>query len=495
MSSQLAIPMRSVTIFEQNRYTVDDFVESLDLNDSEAVDLMSRLVQHGLMRAEPPDFSEGDVSDLLRPGLDQAEVYLGAASRGHVLVFVGVAVVNGYVLLCMPKYFTDSSDSIPKFKQVLQVIERLKHKYQNVDYFGALVGDRNVNALSVMLFLLRDYFEFGVYSNSQDMVQVNGPGEVLWDRTIDEKSAVFSLGRPFYPEMITRHRVDDKSDLFRRLHESILTEVSRFLRLSGLSDLFDLSPVNLADSPLEELGDRIDLLTRIRVELNVQFNSRKQLVLKAMYSYISGEALESSMNDFSVFGTRSFNLVWEAVCVRVFADKSRIPVDQLPLGVSLADWVDPSDSLQSIIERPRWHGHDQNGSFAVDAKSSLTPDLISFVPDGASVKVYIFDAKYYRISMSRKGGIGGQPGVADVTKQYLYQLALTDFMDSHGISQFRNCFLIPGDADYVSVVQSVTMDMLGCLGLSDIAVRVLPAERVYSAFLENRLFDIDSLGL
>lgn len=90
----MAIPMRSVTIFEQNRYTVDDFVESLDLNDSEAVDLMSRLVQHGLMRAEPPDFSEGDVSDLLRPGLDQAEVYLGAASRGHVLVFVGVAVVN-----------------------------------------------------------------------------------------------------------------------------------------------------------------------------------------------------------------------------------------------------------------------------------------------------------------------------------------------------------------------------------------------------------------
>ena len=37
-----------------------------------------------------------------------------------------------------------------------------------------------------MLFLLQDYYENGIYTNDINIIETNGNGEILWDKTINE---------------------------------------------------------------------------------------------------------------------------------------------------------------------------------------------------------------------------------------------------------------------------------------------------------------------
>ncbi|WRK55190.1 hypothetical protein SD457_10485 [Coprobacillaceae bacterium CR2/5/TPMF4] len=42
----------------------------------------------------------------------------------------------------------------------------------------------------------------------------------------------------------------------------------------------------MSDEELDDFGDKDHILYRIQQELNVQFNTRKQLILKTIYTYI-----------------------------------------------------------------------------------------------------------------------------------------------------------------------------------------------------------------
>lgn len=79
------------------------------------------------------------------------------------------------------------------------------------------------NLLAVLLFLLQDYFENGVYTNTEDIIECNGSGEILWDKTINETFTLLSENRPYYIELQTRKRVTNDFDYFKRLHECLVT--------------------------------------------------------------------------------------------------------------------------------------------------------------------------------------------------------------------------------------------------------------------------------
>ena len=58
----------------------------------------------------------------------------------------------------------------------------------------------------------------------------------------------------------------------------------------------------------------------------------------------------------------------------------------------------------------------------------------------------IYDAKYYCIDFKIKEDgcrVTGQPGIADITKQYLYQLAYEEFITAQGYDYVQNMFLCP----------------------------------------------------
>ena len=122
------------------------------------------------------------------------------------------------------------------------------------------------------------------------------------------------------------------------------------------------------------------------------------------------------------------------------------------------------------------------------------PDLATILVVDGKHELVILDAKYHNIELHRKS-LSGQPGIADLTKQYLYQLAFLEFTRNHGITDVKNCFLMPTDKLEIVDLGYVSMGMLSQLGLQDIQIKLLPAAEMYDLYLHGKRMDISRLRL
>ncbi len=490
--------MISVFLREQRRYTQDELVNLLQCTEEKAVRILRRLKEYGVLKAVRADDTQRSLTDLVDDDVEIADVEIGENEYLYVFTFVGVITIEGRVLKCYPKYLPDATDPKPALKQVLKVLEKYNSREQIIRMYNETSDSSAFNMLAVMLFLLQDYFECGAYTNTQDIIETNGSGDILWDKTINETFTLLSNNRPYYPELLTVKRVVDDFDYFKRLHECILTRCTAELRDADLLDLFDILGVDISDEELEDFGETEYILDRIAKELNVQFNTRKQLLLKTLYAFVANSSTLDDLDCFSMFGTNSFNLVWERVCADVLDNQLQKPIGGLRLPVPLAEQYRAKrhKKLIELIDKPEWIGEDpDNGAFSKTAEDTLIPDLVTIVNVDGEYQFIIFDAKYYNLQLEPNKKLRGQPGIESITKQYLYQLAYKPFVDAHGITNVKNCFLMPTTGDTVIVKGKVSLAMLSNLNLQDIQIRLVPAKLMYRHYLENTKLDVGALRL
>ena len=490
--------MISVFLREQKRYTQEELAQRLHCSDEKTVRILKRLKEYGVLKAVKASKGQRDLSELLDEDVEIADVEVGENEFLYVFTFVGVITIEGRVLKCYPKYLLTADAPKDELKQVLKVLEKYNSREQIIRMYNDNGDSSAFNMLAVMLFLLQDYFEYGPYTNTQDVIESNGSGDILWDKTINETFTLLSNNRPYYPELLTMKRINDDSDFFKRLHECILTQCTTELRNADLLDLFDIMGVDLSDEQLEDFGDQEDILDRISKELNIQFNTRKQLLLKTLYAYIANKSALADIDCFSMFGTNSFNLVWEKVCAEVMDNQLQKPIGGLRLPVPLSEKYRHfrHQKLIELINKPQWSSLSPSGiPFIKQASDTLIPDLISIVNIDGDYQFVIFDAKYYNIQLEYGKTLRGQPGIESIVKQYLYQLAYQPFVDAHEIKTVRNCFLMPTSGSTVVVKGSVSLEMLQAMGLQDIQIRLLPAQAMYRHYLENTKADISDLKL
>ena len=490
--------MISVFLREQKRYTQEALVKEFRCSEEKTVRILKRLKEYGVLKAVKANDTQRDLTDLLDEDIEIADVEVGENEYLYVFTFVGVITIEGRVLKCDPKYLLDATAPKAELKQVLKVLEKYNSKEQIIRMYNDTSDSSAFNMLAVMLFLLQDYFEYGAYTNTQDIIESNGSGDILWDKTINETFTLLSNNRPYYPELLTMKRVNDDFDFFKRLHECILTRCTEELRDADLLDLFDIMGVDISDEHIEDFGDKEYVLERIVKELNVQFNTRKQLLLKTLYAYIANSSALDDLDCFSMFGTNSFNLVWEKVCAEVMDNQLQKPIGGLRLPVPLAEQYRDMrhKKLIDLIDKPQWSGTAPNGEpFVKQTEDTLIPDLISIVNVDGDYQFIIFDAKYYNIQLEHNKKLRGQPGIESITKQYLYQLAYQPFVEAHQIGTVRNCFLMPTASAEIIDKGTASLAMLSNLGLQDIQVRLLPAEMMYRHYIENTKMDIRVLNL
>lgn len=486
--------MISKYVKEQKRYTQEELRKIFECNIDETVQIIRKLKEYGIVKNVKKSDRQSMLSDLVEEDVRVTDIESGERELYYVFSFVGVIVVYGRVLKCYPKYINSSNNPVIQMKQILRVLEKYNSKEQVIKLYNESDDGGSFNLLAVMLYLLQDYYDNGIYTNDVEVIETNGTGEILWDRTINDTFSYISNNRPYYTELQTKKRVSDEYDFIRRLHACILTKFSKELEESDLPELFNIATVELSEEQLDDIGDDDYILYRIQNEINVQYNTRKQLVLKAMYAYIAQKASFNNIDSFSIYGTNSFNLVWEKVCAQNFGNVLDSKLSELPLGVC-DDYKDSKDNtLMEIIDKPVWH---RTLGDISDAKSdTLRPDLISIYECGDSGEYCfgIYDAKYYNIEFHGNTSgyrVIGQPGVGDVTKQYLYQLAYDDFITKQGYKYVQNMFFCPdeaGDKEY----GWVQMDMLHQIGnkkLENVAVVKLCASEMYDLYLENRTVD------
>lgn len=481
---------------EQQRYTKNDLKNIFSMDETTVEKFIKNLKAFGVLKRVKNNENQLEMSDLVE---DDIEISDEAAVSGeclYVFTYVGIITCGSRVIKVYPKYLVKKKDDyFGEMRQVIKVLERYSRSdEQMISMFNGVGENRNFNILAVILYLLNDYFEYGIYTNSEDIVEVNGDGEILWEKTIDESFALIEDNRPYYMELYTGRTVDDDMDYFKRLHECILTECSDQLHQAQLENLFEIETVNISEESLEDFGDKEYILERISKELNVQFNTHRQILLKTLYAYISqNRRMFEDSDGICMYGTTAYHAVWEKICAEVFDNKLHTSLGQLRLHVPLAEKFQKQKKkeLIDIIEKPIWQGTDTIQT----AKDTLVPDLISILSIGEIDYFVIFDAKYYLLELEKGKPLRGNPGVGDITKQYLYQLAYRDFIRAHNIAVVKNCFLMPTENDKIVKKGTARMPMLEALELENIQIRQLPAAMMYEYYLSQKKMDIRLLDL
>ncbi len=484
---------------ELKHYSIYDISKNLNVEMEEAKRLIGILKRYGIIKAIKG--SKPEYEDLSNQDIVLTDVTEKSSEVEFVFDFVGVVMLDKHVFKCYPKYIVSTSEPLTQLKQILQVIKKYNSKQQLFFLYNGEDEDKIFNRLAVSLYLLDEYFKYGVYTNQHEFIETNGEGEILWDKTIDETFTLIQNNRPYYIELQTKTVVDNEMDYFRKLHECILSTCSKELREAGILELFDITEVDLCNTSMEEFGDLDYILYRLQKEIQIQYVSRKQRLLKTIYTYLVNSKMHTDDVSFSLYGTNSFNLVWEKVCSENFGSMLDYPISKLPLGVSPEYEEKRDKTLRSIIDKPIWHRYHPVASDGnVDV---LRPDMICIYPCNNN-KDYcfgIYDAKYYRIdfiyqSGAKKWKVIGQPGVSDVTKQYLYQLAYNDFIVKQGYKYIQNMFFCPQEEaePHYGYVEMKMFNNISNVNLEKIAIVKLCAQEMFLRYLDNNRIDAKEIS-
>ena len=558
--------MNVVYFKEQESYKIGDIKDKLAQASDKKDEIFKKLRHNAIIN------KRGRVNNYNLDNLDSEDMpdivvendsSIPSDSEEYVFNFVGVIVVCGLVVIVYPKYFSTIQDSdiangnisdfLEKVKQVVQVIRRYNNeeKNQKISVYADDSSYHDSNFLGLAEFFLQDYFDNGIYTNEYIILENNGNGEIDWNKTITNNAVVIQNGIPIYVDMKTRKRVSNKYDYFKRLHECILTDISKSLCQNfddmtqfDLAEVLDITTVELSDELIEDFGDDNYIIYMLEKELSQQFQTRKQILLKAMIAYIENKGTFNDDNTFSFYGTNRFNLIWEKACADALNNRLDDIVKQLKnQGFDIfVQGINEDITLKELIDKPYWS---ETGEYS---RKTLTPDIVSievnkvnensrestdsinvqndyennsgsigankeavalensvgsgenmkidivednrnsFVEERGNISVdfVIYDAKYYVMTFN---SLKGEPGVESITKQYLYQLAFKKYLIPSVYNNIKNIFILPSDNDIHEKKGEVSLDFINGIA-SPIQIIFLSAREVYKCYLERKSLNI-----
>lgn len=390
----------SIFVKENRQYSKQELLSLIQKGKETGLEIIKLLRQFGVLKTVKNNISK-DLSEINDEDVVIVDVTDDYVECKFVFSYVGLIVVKDVVIKCFPKYLSlDKVETEEQYdyvtgclKQVIRVLEKYSNsKEPVVKMYNPNEEGGSLNFLAIILYLLNDYFENGIYTISIYKIEENGEGEILWDKTINETFAILNEDGPVYPNYFTSRTIVNDNDYIKRLHEFVLTKCSEEIHVLGLDNLFDnILTVELSDETWDSFGDVEYILYKIQQELNVQFNTQKQLLLKALYAYVAQEKAVIDNDDFSLYGTNSFNLVWEDACKVVFGNKLDCKIRDL-----FDDTVEDSNkTLLQYIDKPIWKGYGWDKRNKKVAKDTLIPDLISIDRSKSAFRIY--DAKYYNV--------------------------------------------------------------------------------------------------
>ena len=127
-------------------------------------------------------------------------------------------------------------------------------------------------------------------------------------------------------------------------------------------------------------------------------------------------------NALTLFGTRKYENVWEAICRKITNDSlSDIKIN-----------FKKKFPTKKLFPSPIWNVLD----IEFERTIKLIPDILSYNLE--SKVYYLFDAKYYSIQFE-EDKIDKEPKYHDILKQFIYQQHLCNSLEK----EIKNAFLLP----------------------------------------------------
>lgn len=387
--------------------------------------------------------------DSVRSGLLLEDEQLRAhlVSRGALTVnpsgtisvtFVGFAIWKSRIVLFLPKTYPIPADGDETACSVasrltLRVLRKYSHnsfsREPDARRLLRSLSDPETSRFALATWLADDFAKHGLYRRTRNKLASSGNGIVDWHRTISNKTAYMSDGSAIYLDCITREKVSDNSHFVTRLHLTTLMLCKR--RYRGILNLDDRMLENegvmpLEEGPLSQLGPMY--LAR---ELRHAYADRSIQLFRVLEFFLKDNH-PASATTFEIYGTSYFEHVWQEICATI-------------IGNDIVSW-------SQCIPNPLW----RTNSGCQQEAATLRPDIVRTYQSNGVDAVLLADAKYYSLTMPPN--LCGNPGIGDVIKQLVYELAIVGECKNRGVKFSGNFFIFPqeGQSDFFSQVGTVS---------------------------------------
>ena len=315
---------------------------------------------------------------------------------------------------------------LDRYDRVLLAIDRYQKDQARLDTSWIEKSDSCVGLLPLVVMLVRDYLEYGLYTVHYSELEHNGRGEINWERTINDEKPFIQTDRPIYTDYWTEQTLSDENNYFTRLHACLLSIWANKLADYGLAEVLNIAIPSLSEAELGEFGDEDYICSRIRGELGCQFVTHFRRTLQMIEALVTrtfdAEALDESAFSFGMGGVAA---LWEEAINKVLGS-------QLDCRICDCGGGDNHKTFRESIPYPIWQ-EVTNGTTGRKLKDSNTwrPDFVRVGADENSKPVFvILDAKYYSVVWNDRW-LKGEPGIESISKQFFYKRVYQDLVKEH----------------------------------------------------------------
>lgn len=401
----------------------------------------------------------------------------------YQFTFVGMIKIMGRTLIIYPKYIKDVvkdvDNQFKKFKQILKVLEL----YEKREVQKLMTSESEVieeeNSLSIAIQLLNYHSEYGLYNVEKKLYEESGEGGINWEKTINEAPLVFSGLSPMYLPPYTEIINIDEFHIIRMIQLAVMKDINTVYY--DILFLLDFTLPQNTEINLNDLADIETLIYHLDNEFNSQFITHKLELIRLLKLYLLSHKREDNYSNLTLYGVTKFDRVWEDVCRKVYGDD--LGNSLYFLGIKNTLKFKSSTLLKNVVERPLWT--DEQERRDVKASKSLELDVLHVNKRKKLFEIY--DAKYYMISF-KENNIKGQPGIGDITKQYLYEQVYKNIAESNNY-KFTNAFIIPkdeldGDEGEGAIFAKVSLPIFESMGLESIKTIARDCEVIFGEYLK-----------
>lgn len=350
--------------------------------------------------------------------------------------FVGIRCENDSVRIYFPAGYFPHDDDIGKLSE-----DALREKILNLfSVLGddSLSGENDKSSVSrisdklsevrfpmnAYLNVLRNYLEFGYYTERETDFRRGAQGKIHWGRTIKTTRPMLSEDGQgiFYLNPIARCTNHNESELITQIHKFCVHDVSRRIGF--------LFGIGVQEEPNLDFDYEL-FHSVLQARISRTFNDRLLHLfgdLQRIVEYIANKRTSDSSNaDDFYFGVNKFYPIWEAMIDRIFGN------------------INKNESKADFNPHTFWKF--ENGSIKDADKYNMRPDTIMRQTNsGGFDEVFVLDAKFYSYGIDN----GTLPDSRSITKQVAYAeyIETKDEGKKFGVDGLHvyNAFILPYSA-------------------------------------------------
>lgn len=399
--------------------------------------------------------------------------------------YVGILIYKQNVLFFVPKIYP--TEQICNKNLYLEFLSNIINLFKNYSKRESLLNeelqtlnfeqDSESNILSTISYIIDDFNEYGVYKNELDILELNGCGDTEWDETMDTFIPYIDRNQVIYMDYLSSENICDENYIVTKIHKAVVNKCISFCKEYNLDKLLRYEGICEIDSDYDIDYDEEMFINLIDQELAIQYEDRKVRVLHAIKSFLT-QNNGSQQDRLEAFGSTNFENIWENICSDILGN----------------EFVGNGRYKKFKLKEPVWT-KDKSAEINISKKRKgrkniLNPDTLKVVKNNGETILLILDAKYYDLNFISKNEVINNPGMGDISKQYMYELALKEYCNQNTITKCINAFMIPSFKNTYSL-GNVKLDFLnGIENLTCINLIKLDINEVINIYCNEEKYNI-----